>query len=290
MMRSFLKGKRARPAGPRKNQWRGPCAGQVMSQNAEARRAKTVARWTRLMRWSGMMVGAVLMGWILMMGVKHSGPALKRLLEIKAVTVEGVHHMNKQEVIDLVELKPGTPLHHIVTTAIKEQVESHPWVKEAVVTRVPFHELRISVIERKPAAIVRAGAENFLSDEGGHVLARLGQADDETLPMVTGIDSKELMRGDGGMRQAIVSGIELAKLVGHTYEGRLQVNAANPSNLVASVRGVQFQFGESAVGDQWERFQRVKPTLKTLSFDGRGRGANEVDLRYENRIIVRERG
>ena len=68
------------------------------------------------------------------------------------------------------------------------------------------------------------------------------------------------------------------------------MNAENPSNLIALVQGVRFQFGEAAVGEQWERFQRVKPTLKTLNFDGRGRGANEVDLRYENRIVVREGG
>jgi cell division protein FtsQ len=92
------------------------------------------------------------------------------------------------------------------------------------------------------------------------------------------------------VRLAIASGIELAKLMGHTYEGRMEVNAANPSNLVASVRGVHFKFGEESLGDQWKRFQRVKPTLKALKFDGLGRGANEVDLRYENRIIVRERG
>ena len=289
-MRSFLKRRRARPAGPRKNQWRGPRAGQLMDQHAEARRAKFVATRMNLLRWGGMMAAAALIGWVIMMGVRYSGPALNRLLEIKVVTVEGVRHINKQEVIDLVGLKPGTPLHHIVTTAFKEQVESHPWVKEAVVTRVPFHELRISVNERKPAAIIRAGSENFLSDEGGHVLAQLGQADDDTLPMVTGVDPKGLLQGDGGVRQAIIAGIELAKLVGHTYEGRMQVNAANLSNLVASLRGVQFRFGEDAVGEQWERFQRVKPTLKTLNFDGRGRGVSEVDLRYENRIIVRERG
>lgn len=289
-MRLFLKGRRTRPAGPRKNQWRGPHAGQVKSQHAEARRAKFVAKWMNLVRWGGMMAGAALLGWVIMMGVKYSGPALKRSLEIKAVSVEGLHHINKQEVIDLIGLKPGTPLHHIVMTVIKEQVESHPWVKEAIVTRVPFHELRISVIERKPAAIIRTGSENFLSDEEGHVLARLGQTDDDTLPMVTGVDPKGLLEGDGVVKQAIMSGIELAKLVGHTYEGRMQVDAANPSSLVASVRGVHFQFGEEAVGGQWERFQRVKPTLKTLNFDGHGRGANEVDLRYENRIIVRERG
>jgi cell division protein FtsQ len=289
-MRPILKRKGARPAGPRKNQWRGSRAGQVVSQHAEARRAKTVARWINLMRWGGLMAGAVLIGWVVMMGVKYSGPLLTRLLEIKTVTVEGVQHFNRREVVDLVALKPGTSLHQVVLPAIKHQVESHPWVKEAVVTRVPFHELRITVIEREPAAIIRTGSENFLSDEAGHVLARLGQIDDEALPMVTGVDPKGLLQGDGAVRQAIMSGIELAKLVGHTYAGRMQVNAANPSNLVASVRGVQFQFGDEAVGDQWERFQLVKPTLKTLNFDGHGRGANEVDLRYENRIIVRERG
>lgn len=289
-MRPYMRRRTGRPAEPRENQWKGPRAGAAASQHVEARRAKRLAVWKRRLRWGGVLAGALCAGWGLMAVGQYSGPALARLLEIRTVTVEGVHQIHKQELIDLVKLKPGAGLHQIVTTAIQQQVESHPWVKEAVVTRVPFHELRLSIVERKPAAIVRVGAENFLSDENGHLLARLGQADNEALPMVTGIDLKGLLQGDGGVRQAIVSGIELAKLVGHTYEGRLQINAANPANLVASVRGVQFRFGEEALGEQWERFQRVKPTLKTLSFDGQGRGANEVDLRYENRIIVRERG
>jgi cell division protein FtsQ len=224
------------------------------------------------------------------MSAQHSGPALQRLLEIKTVTVEGLRRVQKQEIIDLIGLRPRIPLHRIETATVKELVESHPWVKEAEVSRVLFHELRISVVERKPAAVIRTDSENFLSDESGHILAYLGQADDDTLPMVTGIDPRSLLRRDEGVRQAIVSGIDLAKLVGHAYEGRLQVNAENPSNLVASVRGVQFQFGEKAVGDQWERFQRLKPSLKMLNFDGPRGGASEVDLRYENRIIVRGRG
>ena len=170
------------------------------------------------------------------------------------------------------------------------RVESHPWVKEAEVTRVPFHELRISLVERIPAAVIRADSQNFLADAEGHVLTRLGQTDDDALPLVTGIDSNSLLEGTASVRQVIASGIELAKLVGQTFEGRLQVNAENPSNLVALVQGVRFQFGEEAVGAQWERFHRVKPTIKTLNFDGHGRGANEVDLRYENRIVVREGG
>lgn len=289
-MRLFLKRRRARPAGPRKNQWKGLRAEQATSQQVEARRARVIGAWMRAVKMVWVLVGAMLLGWALVTGIKLSGPALHRLFEIRAVTVEGLHHVNRQEIIDLVRLRPGSGLHEVPTAAIKDRVESHPWVKEAVVTRVPLHELRISIVERRPAAIVRAGAENVLSDESGHVLARLGQADDEALPMVTGIDSRALLEGDAAARQAVRSGIELAKLVGHTYEGRLQINAANPSNMVASVRGVRFQFSDEALGDQWERFQRVKPALKPLNFDGRGRGATEVDLRFENRVIVRERG
>jgi cell division protein FtsQ len=289
-MRLLAKRSRTRKTGPRLNQWRGPRAGEAAGRHAEARYAHAVAAWKRRLRLAGLLTGAVLLGWGAVTGVKYSGPTAARLLEIRSITVEGAHQIQKQEVIDLAAVKPGTALHQIVTASIRRQVESHPWVKEAVVTRVPFHELRISITERKPAAIVRIGSENFLSDDGGHVLARLGQADNEALPMVTGIDLKGFIQGDGGVRQAIVSGIELAKLVGHTYDGRIQINAANPSNLVASVRGVQFQFGDDPLGEQWERFQRVKPTLKTLNFDDRGRGANEVDLRYDHRIIVREGG
>lgn len=255
----------------------------------EASRTKT-ARRKALARWVSVMIGTVLVAWLIVMGVKYSGPALQTLLEIKTITVEGVHHIDKQKVLELAKVKPGTGLHHIVTRVIKEQVESHPWVKEVEVTRVPFHELRISLVERIPAAVIRADSQNFLTDAEGHVLTRLGQTDDDALPLVMGIDAKALLEGNQSVRQVIVLGIELAKLVGQTFEGRLQVNAENPSNLVALVQGVRFQFGEEAVGEQWERFRRVKPTLRTLNFDGHGRRANEVDLRYENRIVVREGG
>jgi cell division protein FtsQ len=286
----FRKGKPASSIGPRQNQWKGSRMGEGMSRQAEAKRARTIAKRIVLMRWSGLIVGVALLGWIIVMGIQLSGPWLLQLLEIKQVTVDGVRHLDRQEVIELVNLKPGTPLHHIVTSAIKERVESHPWIKEATVERVPLHELHISIRERTPAAVIRAGSEIVLSDAEGHVLGRLPQADDVSLPMVTGVDLKKLLRGDEEVRQAVVSGIELTKLMGQVYGGRLQVNAANPADLVASVRGVQFHFGEGAVGDQWERFQQVKPAVKTLSLDGYGDGVNDVDLRYENRIVVRERG
>ncbi len=283
----FLGRKRPPPVGPRKNQWKDS---QGERAAKEASRAKRTSSRKTLAQWVGLAIGTGLVAWVVVMGVRYSGPALQTLLEIKTITIEGNHHVEKQKVIELAKLKPGIGLHHIATRVIKEQVESHPWVKEAEVTRVPFHELRIFLVERIPAAVVRADSQNFLADAEGHVLTRLGQTDDDALPLVTGIDPKGLLEGAESVRQVIASGIGLAKLVGQTFEGRLQVSAENPSNLVALIQGVRFQFREEAVGEQWERFRRVKPSLKTLNFDGHRHGVKEVDLRYENRIVVREGG
>jgi cell division protein FtsQ len=52
---------------------------------------------------------------------------------------------------------------------------------------------------------------------------------------------------------------------------------------------VRFQFGGDSLVDQWERFRKVNPSFKTASSDGRKREVSEIDLRYDNRVIVRER-
>ncbi len=285
-MRLFKKKHRPKAPGPRKNEWKNPQGDRAMK---ETRRLRSEKRST-LVRWAKVVTSTVCAAVLIGVAATYSGPALQDLLEIKTISVEGLYHLDKKQVLDLAKVKPGAPLHHIVTTAIQEQIEAHPWVKTADVTRVPFHELRISVSERKPAVIVRSESQNFLCDEDGHVLNRLGQLDNEALPLVTGIDLPGLVQGTDSVRHAVVSGIELARVVGESFDGRLHVLADNPSNLVALVQGMRFQFGDEALKEQWERFRRVKSTLKAQNFDGLGRNVREVDLRYENRIIVREGG
>jgi cell division protein FtsQ len=232
----------------------------------------------------------VLGGWGLAVGLQHAGPMLQRLLEVRDVTVDGLRHVPRQEVIDQLALPAGVALHQVAPGEVARRVEAHPWVKQATVTRVPFHELRVSIVERRPAAVVHTDSENFLSDEEGRLLASLGPNDDNTLPELTGVDLEGFFHGDAATRRTITSGVDLARLVGNSLAGRLSIDTRNPLNLVAFVRGIQFQFGEADMGEQWERFQRVRPSIKTLRFDGRGRGVSEVDLRYDNRVIVRERG
>lgn len=289
-MKLSMRQRGVRPVGPRQNRWKGSRASQVADAEQRARRTRLFTRVRRAARVSGWIVGAAAALWGGMTAFHELGPVWQQWLEIREVQIEGVHHVTRQEVLNRLALKPGLALHQISTSYVAERVQALPWIKEATVERRPPHQLHISVIERTPAAIVRSGSDSWLSDETGALLGRLGTHDDATLPLLTGVDVKLLSQGDARGRQAVQSAVTLARLMAQALDGRVELDLAHPSNVIASVKGLRFQFGEDSLVDQWDRYEKVKASLKTASFDGTKRESREVDLRYDNRVIVRERG
>jgi cell division protein FtsQ len=239
----------------------------------------------RVGKW---IVGLGALAWVLAIVTQEMGPVLQSWLEIREVEVEGMHRVTKGEVVERLVLKPGMGLHQVSTSFLAERVRAHAWIKEAEVERRPPHLLYVAIVERMPAAIVRSGADHWLSDENGYLLTHLGRQDDRTLPLLTGLDPQALQRGEAGIRNAVQSGVVLAKLIAKTFDGRVEIDLTNSSNVVASANGVRFQFGDDSLVDQWERFQKVRPSFKSASLDGRKREVSEIDLRYDNRVIVRE--
>ena len=229
-------------------------------------------------------------GWVVVIAAREIGPILQRGLEIREVQVNGIHHATKQEVLDRLALKPGIALHQVTEPYLVERLRAHPWIKDATVERIPPHTLAVTVLERRPAAVLRTGSGHVLSDEEGSVLSQLGSQDDPTLPLLIGLDAKSLGQGDARFRETVQSSVSLARMIATTFDGRVEIDATNSSNLVALTKRVRFQFGSEALSDQWERFRKVKPSLKLAALDGKKRDVSEVDLRYDNRVIVRERG
>ena len=288
-MKVLLRKKAAPAIGPRVNQWKGARASQVSDHRQQARREKLVSRGRRALRIGQWIVGLAVLAWGLTTATQEMGPVLQDWLEIREIEVEGILHVTRPEVLERLVLKPGVGLHQVSTAFLAERVQAHAWIKEATIERSPPHLLHVTVLERTPAAIIRTGADHWLSDESGYLLAKLGKQDDQTLPLLTGLELQSLQHGEARVRNAVQSGVVLAKLIANTLDGRVEVDLANPANVVASANGVRFQFGDDSLVEQWERFQKVKPSFKAASFDGRKREVTEIDLRYDNRVIVRER-
>jgi len=284
---------RKRPAKAvthRSNQWRGPRAMQATGEKQRARRSQLIARCRGTLRTTGWLAGAGAVLWIGSLAVREFGPVIQRGLEIRDVSVTGGHQVTKQDVLDRLALKKGIALHQVSLSYLGERLQAHPWIKEATIERLPLHELRVTIVERKPAAIAKVGSEQSLMDEEGVVLAQLGPRDDSTLPLLTGLDGKALAKGDTRLKQRVQSAIALSKRMAQLFEGRIEIDLTNPQHIVASARGARFHFGNEGLLDQWERFMTVKAASRMPMLDNRKHEGSDVDLRYDNRVILRERG
>ena len=288
-MKILMRKRAAPPIGPRSNQWKGARASQIADQRQQARRETLLSRRRRALLVGRWVLGLAALAWGLTIVTREMGPMVQGWLEIRHIEVEGIHQVTKPEIVERLVLKPGMGLHQISTSFLAERVQAHAWIKEATVECRPPHILHITVVERTPAAIIRAGADHWLSDEGGYLLAKLGKQDDQALPLMIGLEVQSLQHGEVQVRHAVQSGVVLAKLIANTFGGRVEIDLTNVSNVVASANGVRFQFGGDSLVDQWERFRKVNPSFKTSPFDDRTGAVNEIDLRYDNRVIVRER-
>ncbi len=289
-MKNVFRRRPAKVISYRSNQWSGPRAVQTRDRRIQARRSALTARLRRVAQIVGCLVAAGAVCWAGLLLVRQLGPVLQRSLEIREVSIEGIRQVTRQEVLERLALKKGLAQHQVGLAYLAERVRSHPWIKEATVERLPLHALRVTIVERKPAAIVRDGSEHLLTDDEGVVLAHLGTQDQPTLPLVLGVEGILLAQRDLRVRQRVQSSIELAKWMAETLDGRIEIDVSHPVNLVASARGVRFHFGSDGLKEQWDRFMKVRAAFKVPSFDGRKHDGHDVDLRYDNRVIVREGG
>jgi cell division protein FtsQ len=289
-MKNGLHKRAAKGVTYRSNQWKGARAVQSKDRTMQARRAALMARSRSALRVIRWLAAAAAVCWAGLLLARQAGPALQRGLEIREVSVEGIHHVRKQEVLERLALKKGIAHYQVSLTYLAERLRNHPWIKEAAIERLPLHALRVTVVERTPAAIARIGSEQVLLDEGGVMLAHLGGQDQTALPLILGVDGQLLARSDHYMKRRIQSGIELAKSMAESLEGRIEIDVSHPVNVVASARGVRFHFGSDGLKEQWDRFMKVRSAFKMPTFDGRKHDGHDVDLRYDNRVIVREGG
>jgi cell division protein FtsQ len=289
-MKNALQRQAAKAVVYRSNQWKGARAVHSREQSVHAQRTRMAARCRsalRLVTWLAVMAGVC---WAGLYILRQLTPALQRGLEIREVSVEGIHQVTKEEVLSRLALKKGIAQHQLSLVYLAERVRSHPWVKEATIERLPLHGLRVTIVERKPAAIVRIGPDHVLTDDEGVVLARLGPQDQTSLPLLIGVDGKLLTQGDLRLKQRVQGSIELAKSMAETLDGRIEIDLSHPINLVASAKGARFHFGSEGLKEQWERFMTVRAAFRMPAFDPRKSEGQDVDLRYDHRVIVRERG
>ncbi|MCU0274470.1 MAG: FtsQ-type POTRA domain-containing protein [Acidimicrobiales bacterium] len=148
------------------------------------------------------------------------------LLDVDRVVVTGSPNTPTADVEAVLGVELGDPMTDLDLRAASERVEELPWVGRAEVLRDWPNGVAVRIVERRPAAVVRAATDQwFLLDAEGRVLG-------ETVKP----------QGPGEVPALLVNTVDPAAVVpGRTLPGverPLRVAAAMTPDLAAWVEGV----------------------------------------------------
>jgi cell division protein FtsQ len=140
-------------------------AQQRLAERAREQRQERRRRFLRRLGWAAAGVAPfVLVGWLLL-----ASP----WLVVHRVVVKGESRLTAAQVLAAVDVRVGTPLARVDTTAVAARVRRLGPVAAVSVSRGWPDTLEVSVVERQPVVAVLTGTTWALYDGGG---VRLGTA------------------------------------------------------------------------------------------------------------------
>src|SRR5919198_4471937 len=157
-----------------------------------ASRRDTVAAVGRFVRRALWLTAAGAMVWATVIGYRVLAPRLHDWTELRDVQVIGLEHVTRDEAIDKLRLPVSTSIVWLSPKQLAERLEAHPWIKSAEISRELPHRLIVRVVERRPAAVLRAENGLWLIDDEGHVLNAVSDAEAQDLPVLRGVDVESL--------------------------------------------------------------------------------------------------
>lgn len=283
----FGRRKQKRPAGPRENLKRGLRGQEGRLRAGTCSLVRFVVGTAKLAAVLGVLV---LAGWGGSLLWHNAGPWMAELFRVREVTVVGLQQVTRAEVLTRLRLEKQAVLYDIDPDKLVERLRTHPWIKDAELTRLPFHQLQVTIMERRPAAVVQRSDINVLVDEEGQILKWLGRVDEPSLPLCVGVEPRHLAQGASRERRTIKAAVTLAGILAETTSERIVIDATNPANLVATVKETRLSFGHSGFQEKWGLYARLRPNLATEHRLVGDPSPIDVDLRFAGRVIVRERG
>src|SRR5262249_6150601 len=107
-------------------------------------------------------------------------------LVVADVRVEGRETTDRETILTAIGAAPGTPILAMSPKRAKEQLETLPWIRSAVVERRLPDTLYVRLVERKPLALWQHGGKLELIDREGAVISVTRLDRFAKLPMVVG--------------------------------------------------------------------------------------------------------
>lgn len=227
---------------------------------------------------------------LLAVGLIVSANLWKSNLKVKRVTIEGNRIVETAEITQLIKVPKNSQLQDVDLAAVRRDILSHHFIKDAVVERDLPATLKVTVKERVPLAIINS-AEILYLDDDGVVLPHSMSKQLFDLPVLTGMpDGLVLTPGTIIKHPDIQEALQIlatSKLVNKELSHLLsEVRLRNGGDIVlyAAEWGVPIIFGRGEIANKLVRLESFWNSVV------RERGSDNlqyVDLRFDDQVVVR---
>ena len=216
-----------------------------------------------------------------------------RIAGTSNIQATGLGQVSRAEMLPVFGEDVGRNIFFVPLAERRKQLEQIPWIEHATVMRLLPDQIRISVVERKPIAFLRQGAQVGLVDANGVLLteppAMMAQHH-YSFPVVTGIDDRDPIasrRARMEVYQHLVS--ELDSNGQHLSDQISEIDLSDPEDarVLMPEQGTDIlaHFG----ADHFlERYQRYKAHI--AEWRQQYPKLAEVDLRYEQQVVLQMTG
>jgi cell division protein FtsQ len=227
---------------------------------------------------------------VLAIGLVVSANLWKSNLKVKRVTIEGNRIVETAEITQLIKVPKNSQLQDVDLMAVRRDILSHHFIKDAVVERDLPATLKVTIRERVPLAIINSSEILYL-DEDGVVLPHSISKQLFDLPVLTGMpdgitpkpgtklshpDVQEALR-------ILASSKSVSKDLYHLIS---EVRLRNGGDLIlyAAERGVPIIFGHGEIAS---KLVRLEAFWNDVVREQGSENLQYVDLRFDDQVVVR---
>jgi cell division protein FtsQ len=220
-------------------------------------------------------------------GVLLSAPGLA----VDRLLVRGHTYLSASDLEARLSGLRGVNILRVDLEAYRTRVLESPWVAQASLWRVLPSTIEVRVVERVPVMLARLGAQLFLMDTAGVLMAEFGPAfRNLDLPIVDGVavtHGRNAVRVDPA-RLAVTRRLLAALDSRPDLRDRVsQIDAANAHDVVVLLNddAANLHLGEEQFVERLTFYLEMLPTLAEQF-----QNIDYVDLRFEGRLVVGSRG
>jgi cell division septal protein FtsQ len=212
----------------------------------------------------------------------------KRLAVVMTVKVEGTHYLDAARIMDMAGIHRGDDLFQVNVARARQALLMDSRIASAEVSRLVFARgLRIRVNERVPALLVRHGTPWEL-DASGVLLEPLERGVVADVPLLVGPSFDDVPSGTQVQNPGVARGLAWTQALSRrVLQLSGQVSELDVSDPGAT--GITLLDGTRVLAPAWPPSTRRLSALRVVLADlkQKGAAAEEVDLRFENQVIVR---